>query len=135
MIKKKIIRKNNEIAQKDGTILLKGKKALLLAEACKLNKTKKDAEKRIKKIKIEMNLSKTGEYVNEANDILVLSESDKFSDIDTKKLYKRFVSRKRTCEYFGVVKVQIAPLLKIMPESIIKKLRYKLDPITKWSFK
>jgi len=132
---KKIIKKNNEIMQKDGTILLKGTKALLLAEACKLNKTKKDAEKRIKKIKTEMHLSKAGEYINEASDILVLTESDKFSDVDAKKLYKKFLRNKRIDEFFGVVKVQIGPLEKIMPKTVIAKLRVKLDPITKWSFK
>jgi len=130
------IKKNNETTQKDGTILLTGTKALLLAEACKLNKTKKDAEKRIKKIKIEMKL-KTGEYINEANDKLVLSESDKFSDVDARKLYLKFKKKSKAMEmkFFSIVKVQIGPLGKIMPESIIEKLRTKLDPIKKWSFK
>lgn len=133
----KITKKNNEIKQNDGTILLKGTKALLLAEACKLNKTKKDAEKRIKKIKAEIDLNKTGEYKNEADDRLVLSESDKFSDVDARKLYLKFKRKSKAMEmkFFSIVKVQIGPLEKIMPKSIIEKLRIKLDPIQKWSFK
>jgi len=132
---KKIIKKVNETKQEDGTILLKGKKALLLAEGCKLTKTKKNAEKRIKEIRKEIDLNKAAEYINDANDKLVISESDKFSDVDPKKLYNKFKTKKMITKYFTIVKVQIGPLEKLMPKSIIAKMRTKLDPIEKWSWK
>jgi len=133
----KVKKEINGKLQKDGTILLKGKKALLLAEACKLNKTKKEAEKRIKVIKTEMGLKNPGEYVNEANDKLVLSESTKFSDVDARKLFLKFKKKSKAMEklFFSIIKVQIGPLEKILPETAINKLRVKLDPIKKWAFK
>jgi len=133
----KVRKKINENIQSDGTILLKGKKALLLAEACKLNVTKKNAEKRIKQIKIEMDLKNAGEYVNEANDKLVLAESDKFTDIDARKLYNKLKKKSKSMEmkFFTVVKVQVGPLEKIMPKTVIGRMRSKLDPIKRWSFK
>jgi len=133
----KIRKKINEQQQSDGTILLKGKKAVLLAEACKLTTIKKNAEKRIKQIKTEMDLKNAGEYVNEANDKLVLSESDKFSDIDARKLYNKFKAKSKAMEmkFFSIVKVQVGPLGKILPQSVIDKMRFRLDPIKKWSFK
>jgi len=133
----KIRKKINEQQQSDGIILLKGKKAVLLAEACKLTTIKKNAEKRIKQIKTEMDLKNAGEYVNEANDKLVLSESDKFSDIDARKLYNKFKAKSKAMEmkFFSIVKVQVGPLGKILPQSVIDKMRFRLDPIKKWSFK
>ena len=117
------------------TKLIKGKKALLLAEGCKLNKIKKDAEKRLKEIKIEIDFKKDGTYKNEAGDELVVSESEKFSDIQPKKVLVYLKKMKMMSRFPEVIKVQITPLKKIIPESTYAKWRTKLDPIIKFSWK
>jgi len=120
---------------KENPFVLTGEKGILLAEACKLNKLKKSAEKRIKEIKKEFELTKKGEYSNKAGDILVLSSSDTFTEIDPEKLYKRFEKNRKKKKFWTVVKVQITPLKKLIPETSIEKLREKLNPVLKWSFK
>ncbi|MCP4369879.1 MAG: hypothetical protein GY797_17455 [Deltaproteobacteria bacterium] len=131
---KRLPQKRDVLKEDDGPIMLDGDDALLLAEACKLNKEKKAAEKRIKKIKTVLDLN-AGEYMNKAGDKLVLSEADKFSEIDPERLFKLFVKNRKKQKFWTVVKVQIGEVSKIVPESSIKKLREKLDPIMKWSFK
>ncbi len=119
----------------DAPIVLEGENALLLAEACKLNKEKKAAEKRIKKIKTLMDLDKAGEYENKAGDKLVLTHADTFTEIDPKELFEKFVKNKKKEKFWTVVKVHLASLKKIVPESAIEKLRENLDPTEKWTFK
>lgn len=130
-IKKKAIVDDTD----DEPVMLDGDNALLLAEACKLNKEKKAAEKRIKKIKTLMDLDKAGEYENKAGDKLVLSMADKYSEIDPEKLFNKFVKNKMKKRFWTIIKVQLGPLTKIVPESSIAKMRHALDPTAKWSFK
>jgi len=132
---KKIPQKKELPPEDDEPILLEGDDALLLAEACKLNKEKKAAEKRIKKIKTELGLKDAGEYVNKAGDTLVLSLADKFTEIDPEKLFAKFVKNRKKKKFWTVVKVQLGALEKVVPASSIKKMREKLDPTKKWSFK
>ncbi len=117
------------------TRILKNKKALLLAEGCKLNKVKKDAEKRLKEIKTEIELTDEGTYKNEAGDQLVISESERFSDIEPKKVLAYLKKMKMTSRFPDVIKIQITPLKKVVPETVIAKWRSPLDPTTRFSWK
>ncbi len=132
----KKIPQKKEVSADDGrSILLEGDRALLLAEACKLNKTKKAAEKRLKAIKKEMDLTVASDYENKAGDTLALTFSDKFTDVEPEKLFNLFVKNRKKAKFWGIVKVQLGELVKIVPESSIKKMREKLDPTAKWTFK
>ena len=126
----KIIKKAKPVVK-----LMKGKKALLLAEGCKLNKVKKDAEKRLKEIKTEIELEKEGTYKNEAGDQLIVSVTEKFSDITPKKVMDYLKKMKMGSRFPETIKVQITPLKKIVPESVIAKWRTPLDPTIKYSWK
>jgi len=115
--------------------LMKGKKALLIAEACKLDKQKKAAEKRIKEIKAEIDLNKDGTYKNEAGDSLVISSAEKFTDIEPKKVMAYLKKMKMQARFSETIKVQITPLKKLVPESTIATWRKPLDPTIKYSWK
>ena len=139
---KKVVKKTTIIEEIDAPTktvpvdkVLKGKKALLIAEGCKLNKIKKDAEKRLKQIKNELDITVEGTYKNEANDTLVVSIADNFTDIDPMKVLAYLKRIKMAGRFTETIKVQITPLKKIVPESIIAKWRSSLDPTTKFSFK
>lgn len=132
-MKKKISLKKYKIV--DGSFLLESDRALLLAEACKLNKEIKKAEKRLKAIKVELSFDTKGDYVNKAGDKVVVSLTPKKSDIDPQRLYKLMLKNKMQGRFWGVVKVQLTPLKKVIPESAIEKLQNDLDPIVKCSFK
>lgn len=132
---KKIPQKKEKSVSDGKPIMLEGDNALLLAEACKLNKTKKAAEKRLKAIKKEMGLDVAADYENKAGDTLALTFSDKFTDVEPEKLFNLFVKNRKKAKFWGVVKVQLGELVKIVPESSIAKMREKLDPTAKWTFK
>ncbi|MDP8268217.1 MAG: hypothetical protein P9L97_05760 [Candidatus Tenebribacter davisii] len=127
---KKIIKKEKPVER-----LMKGKKASLIAEGCKLNKIKKDTTKRLDEIKAEIELTKKGTYKNEAGDQLVISESEKFSEIEPKKVIAYLKKNDMSARFPETIKVQITALKKIVPESIIAKWRIALDPIIKFSWK
>ena len=110
---------------------LTDKQALLIAEGCKKHKEMKAAEARLAAIKEELDLPK-GKYVNNAGDSLTITSEDKYTEIDPEKLYMQFVKNNKIRQFWSVVKVQITPLGKIIPESSISKMRDKLDPTTKW---
>lgn len=115
--------------------LLKGEQALLLAEACKIDKEKKEKEARIAEIRIEIKLKKAGTYKNQAGDMLTIAETEKWTDIDPLKL-KNYLKRNNSLsKFFGLVKVQMTPLKKLVPETAINKMRSKLDSSLRWSFK
>lgn len=139
VVKKKALVK--EPIVDDDEILLKGEKAELLAEACKLDKEIKKSKKRLDKIKVLLDLDKTkdlvkaGEYVSEAGAKLVITHAEKFTDVDPEKLYNLFVKNRKKKKFFTVVKVNLTNLKKLIPESSIKKLRSPLDSTVKWSFK
>jgi len=117
------------------THILEGKNALLLAEGAKLNKIKKEAEKRLTEIKKELGIKEPNTYKNEAGDALVVSIMDKNSDIEPKKVMAYLKKMKMTARFPEVIKVQLTPLRKIVPESIIEGWQIKLDPIIKYSWK
>jgi len=117
------------------THILEGKNALLLAEGAKLNKIKKEAEKRLTEIKKELGIKEPNTYKNEAGDALVVSIMDKNSDIEPKKVMAYLKKMKMTARFPEVIKVQLTPLRKIVPESVIEGWQIKLDPIIKYSWK
>jgi len=117
------------------TYMLEGKNALLLAEGVKFNKIKKDAEKRLSEIKEKIGIKEEGIYKNEVGDILDVSVMDKNSDIEPKKVLTYLKKMKMTSRFSEVIKVQITPLKKIVPESVIEGWQIKLDPIIKYSWK
>jgi len=115
--------------------VFKGKKALLIAEGCKLSKEKKRVEERMKEIKKELGTLSPGTYENEAGDSLVVSEMEKFSDINPKKVLDYLKKQKMVGRFPETVKVQITPLKKIVPESVIERWRTPLDSVSRWSWK
>jgi len=123
------------MAKAKTTYILEGTNALLLAEGCKLSKIKKDAEKRIAEIKKKIGLKEEGIYKNEVGDILDISVMDKNSDIEPKKVMAYLKKMKMTARFPEVIKVQLTPLRKIVPESVIEGWQIKLDPIIKYSWK
>jgi len=123
------------MAKAKTTHILEGKNALLLAEGAKLNKIKKEAEKRLTEIKKELGIKEPNTYKNEAGDALVVSIMDKNSDIEPKKVMAYLKKMKMTARFPEVIKVQLTPLRKIVPESVIEGWQIKLDPIIKYSWK
>jgi hypothetical protein len=128
-VKKKII-----FPQHNGMNLLTDDSALLLAEACKLDKQKKAAEKRLKKVKEILNLTQKGDYTNKAGDIVKISVSAKKSDIDTLTLYNEMKKKKIESRFWACVKAQLTPLKKVLPETEIAKLQFDLDDVIKHTF-
>lgn len=116
-------------------MILKGKKALLLAEGCKINKEKKKLEKRLAEIKAEIDLKVPDTYLNEAGDELTVSEVPNFSDVDPKKVIDYLRKQKLSTRFPEVVKVQITALRKIVPESVFSKWRIALDSSMKFTWK
>ena len=115
--------------------LLKGKRALLLAEGCKLAKEKKAIEARLAEIKKEIQLIEPGTYYNEAGDTLTIAETIKFTDISPKSVLSYLKKNRMANRFPECVKVQITPLKKIVPESVITRWRTPLDPIQRWNWK
>lgn len=128
---KKVSLKKNE----DGEFIVVGPNSDLLAEACKLDKQKKKAEKRLKEIKKAMGFTDAGDYVNDKGNRLVVSHADNFSDIDPEELYNLFVKKKKKKKFFTTVKVQLGILKKLIPQTKIDDMREELDPTVKWSYK
>lgn len=120
---------------KKETFVLEGKEALLLAEGCKQNKIKKEAESRLAEIRDEIGLKKEGVYTNSAGDKLDVSTLPKFSDVNPKDVLDYLKKIKMTARFPEVIKVQITPLRKIVPESTIDGWRVELDPTIKFSWK
>ena len=114
--------------------ILKGKSALLLAEACKISKEKKAIETRLNAIKKEMKLDK-GTYTNEANDTLTISESDKMSPIDPKKAFMWMKKNDLRSEFWKCVKVQLKEIRKQVPEKIVSKWERAIGTTQRWIFK
>lgn len=111
--------------------------ALLLAEACKLNKEGKVIEKRISEIKVALGKLKlaAGKYVNDAGDTLGISETPKFEDLNPKTVFDYLKKNKLMVHFPNVVKVQMTELKKVVPELVIKRWQKPLDPIQRWTFK
>lgn len=117
------------------TKLLKGRKALLLAEGCKVKKELKKSEERLKEIRKELDLNNSGTYKNEAGDELVIGKTENFSEISPVTVLSYLKKKRMSSRFPETVKVQITPLRKVVPESMIDKWRTPLDPTFKWSWK
>ena len=117
--------------------LLKGEEALLLAEACKLDKQRKDAEKRLKEIKKAFtDLKEKGEYSNSAGDRVIVSFRDKYTEMEPKEVQKLLKSKKLGKYFWKCVKIALTETKKYLTEKEIDDLRTKLDPpIKAFSFK
>lgn len=116
------------------TTILKGKKALLLAEACKIDKEMKDKKKRLEAIKEELKLKK-GSYENEANDTLNIGESDKMSPIEPRKAFLWMKKNNLRSEFWKCVKIQLTELRKQVPEKVVDKWERKVGTSQRWTFK
>lgn len=121
--------------QLNGMNLLTGDKALLLAEACKLDKQKKAAEKRLKVIKAELALDTKGDYTNKAGDVVKVSITPKKSDVDPQELHTKLKEQKKTSKFWSCVKVQLTPLKKVLVEAEILKMQFDLDDVIKCAYK
>jgi len=115
--------------------ILKGKKALLLAEGCKVNKEMKEKKKRLDQIKEELGELKKGDYENEANDKLNIGESDKMSPIAPKKAFLYMKKNELRAEFWKCVKIQLGELRKQVPEKVVAKWERKIGTTQKWTFK
>jgi len=115
-------------------ITLKGKKALLLAEACKLSKEQKKIKARLEKIKKKLDLEK-GSYMNKANDSVNVSETAKMSPIDPKKVFMYMKKNKLRAEYWKCVKVALKELRLQVPEKVVDKWERKISTTKRWTFK
>jgi len=114
---------------------LTGRKALLLAEGCKLKKQAKAIEERLSAIKDEMGPLHAGDYRNDAGDELQVAETEKFSDISP-GIVLTYLKKMRMADRFPeIVKVQITALKKVVPDSVIEKWRVPLDSIYRWTWK
>ena len=119
----------------DGECLIEGDDALLLAEACKLDKQQKAIKKKFDKVKKQLAFTVKGEYTNKAGDKVVVSVTPKKSDIDPKELYDHMVEKGLTKRFWGVVKAQITPLKQVIPQSEIDDFQHVLDDVVKCTFK
>jgi hypothetical protein len=129
---KKIIKKKTNV----DPFRLTGDDALLLAEACKLDKQRKEAEKRLKEIKKSLvAIEKVGQYYNDAGDKLDFSERDNYTPIDSKELYEVMKKQKVGKFFWSCVKPNLTDVKKYVSETKINKLRKKLDPTPVFSFK
>lgn len=115
--------------------MLKGRKALLLAEGCKLRKEAKVIEGRLAEIKAEMNINTAGTFRNEAGDELVISETAKFSEISPGTVLSYLKKKRMSNRFPEIVKVQITALKKVVPESVVDKWREPLDAVMRWNWK
>ena len=102
--------------------LLKGEEALLLAEACKLDKQRKDAEKRLKEIKKAFtDLKEKGEYSNSAGDHVIVSFRDKYTEMEPKEVQKLLKSKKLGKYFWKCVKIALTETKKYLTEKEIDK--------------
>ena len=115
--------------------ILKGRKALLLAEGCKIKKEMKILDERLKEIRSELDIDFADTFRNEAGDELVISETEKFTEISPKRVLNYLKKNQMTSRFPETVKVQITSLKKLVPESVINRWRKPLDPILRWTWK
>lgn len=113
---------------------LTGDKALLLAEGCKLNKQKKEAEKRLKEIKKSLDLKVAGQYTNSAGDKLNFTVVSNLTDPEPEDFYKEMKKKKLKAFFWKCIKVSITEAKKYLTEKEMNKLRAPLDPTQKYSF-
>jgi hypothetical protein len=127
----------NEVQNKEVVMAKKliGNRAVLLAEACKLTKAKKEAEERIKEIKEELGPLEAGDYINKAGDILSIIESQNYTELNPKQVLEWLKKQRMGKLFFTVVKIQLTPLKKVMPETQINKLRNATTKTFRYSFK
>jgi len=115
--------------------LLKGRKALLLAEGCKLKKEIKARDSRLREIKDEIGLHEANTYRNEAGDELVIAQTEKFSEISPRTVLTYLKKKKMSNRFPEIVKVQITALRKVVPDSMVDSWRNSLDSVLRWTWK
>lgn len=115
--------------------MLKGRKALLLAEGCKLRKQGKAIDERLREIKREIGFTTPGTYRNEAGDELVLSSTDKFSEIAPRDVLTYLKRKQMSNRFPELVKIQVTALRKVVPDSMVDKWRTVIDTTLRWSWK
>jgi hypothetical protein len=137
MMATKKIKKVKKTAPKkeEHSFLLTGDKALLIAEGCKINKQKKDIEKRLTEIKKDLDLNVAGDYSNSAGDVVNVSLVSKFTDPDPKEFYSIMKKKKLGKFFWNCVKVGITEAKKYTTEKELNNLRTELDPTKKFTFK
>ena len=114
---------------------LKGKNALALAECCKWNKKKKEAEKKLKAARAKLKLDKEGDYKNDAGDILTISEVEKKKDIDPQKLFKAMKKQKKQKRFWDVIKVHLTTLKTILSLEEVEAMQEDAPSTLKFVFK
>lgn len=137
MMATKKIKKVKKAAPKkeEHSFLLKGDKALLLAEGCKINKQKKDIEKRLNEIKKELDFKIAGDYSNSAGDVVNFSLVQKYTDPDPKEFHSVLKKKKLGKFFWSCVKVAITEAKKYTTEKELNNLRVELDSTPKFTFK
>lgn len=116
-------------------IKLEGEKALLLAEACKVDEKIKILQTKLKELKEGLDLDEPGTYVNDVNDTLVLGQTIKYSEIAPKSVMAYLKKNKMASRFPETVKVQLTPLKKLVPEPVIDRWRHEIGKSLRWSFK
>ena len=117
--------------------ILTGEKGKLLEKVYTLKKQIDLLQKEYKKVRKDLDLTKVGEYTNTSKTdfTLIIGETVKYSDIDTRLMFRYMKDQKQLKNYWGCVKAQLTQMKKYVPESSFKNWRKKLDPIIKWNFK
>lgn len=114
----------------------------LINDACWLDSTIKDYTKRLEGKKIIINgmlsdgLIVVGKYVTKEGGVLLISESDVYSDPDPQQVFEHIMNN-GLAEHFKVLfKVGITKLREVLGEKLADTFRKKLDKkIVKLSFK
>jgi hypothetical protein len=118
---------------------LTGDEALLLAEACKLDKQRKEVEARLsvikKMFKDSPSIITEGKYFNESGDTLNFSKRENHTPIDAEELYEVMKKQKVGKFFWRCVKPTLTEVKKYLSETKINKLRKKTDPTPIFSFK
>lgn len=128
-------KKPKKVIEQEHSFLLTGDNALLLAEGCKLNKQKKDIDKRLAEIKKSLNLEIAGDYSNLVGDEVNFALIPKLTDPDPKEFHSLMKSKKLTKFFWGCVKVGLTEAKKYVTEKELNNLRTELDPVKKYTFK
>lgn len=113
---------------------LKGVKAELLKEGCELDADIKAKAVRLKEIKEELNL-KAGTYTNDGGNIVIITESKEYTDINPTELFHFMKKQKMLAAFLGCIKVGITELKKVLEPDEIDQFRKEKGTSSRYSFK
>lgn len=112
---------------------------VLLAKGCDLDKNIKSQKKELDAIKKKLEKLGSGTYTNSMGDVMLISETDKFTDIEPITLYEFLKKLRKSKEIFKCVKVQLTPLKKLLSvlgnDDALGKLRKKTGTSCRITFK